>query len=111
MKKVISGLILTSLLVLPVMVLADMIGEGMEEGPPEVDIVDTLINVGNIMFGVLLGVAVIFLIAAAFLFVGSSGDPEKVKKARDMLLYGVIGIVVAAAARGIVSFITDVVIK
>ena len=35
----------------------------------------------------------------------SQGDPAKVKKGRDTLLYGVIGLVVALLAFAIVNFV------
>ena len=35
----------------------------------------------------------------------SSGDPGKVKKAKDVILYGIIGLIVCALAFAIVNFV------
>lgn len=69
---------------------------------------------GNLMGGVLntiyfwLGVvAVGFIIYAAYMYVLSNGDSGKVKKAKDTLLYAVIGIVVVLLAFSITSIVIN----
>jgi len=57
------------------------------------------------ILGVLGVVAVIFIIVGAVNYTVSQGDPGKVKKARDTILYAVIGLIVALLAFAIVSFI------
>ncbi|MFA6136187.1 MAG: pilin [Candidatus Paceibacterota bacterium] len=57
------------------------------------------------VYTILFIVAVLFILIAAFYFITSSGDDTKVKKAKSMLLYAVIGIVVALLSWGIVKFV------
>ena len=98
MKKVLIGITTASLLILPALVLAQDIA-------PDVDIFVALESLTNWMFTLLLIIAVIFLILAAFTFITASGDPDKVGKARNFVLYALIGIAVAVAARGLVSLV------
>ena len=90
MKKVLVSLVLISLLVLPAIASADvwddLFGGGKKE-IPESDVMATLENIANWLFTILLVVAVIFIVVAAFWFVTASGDPDKTKKARDFVLY------------------------
>jgi hypothetical protein len=39
------------------------------------------------------------------MFVTSSGDPGKVKKGKDTILYGIIGLVIALLAYAIINFV------
>ena len=55
------------------------------------------------------GVAsLVTFVYAGFIFLVSAGNPEKVKKAKDTMLYAIIGIVVAMASYAILSFIFKV---
>jgi hypothetical protein len=64
------------------------------------DIIDKIIN-----FILYVGAAIFPIMAsiAGFLFLSSGGDPSKVKKAKDILLYSVIGLFIVLLARGIIS--------
>jgi multisubunit Na+/H+ antiporter MnhB subunit len=50
-------------------------------------------------------VAVFVIVLGGVQFVTASGDPTKVKKAKDAILYGVIGLVIAILAYPIVNFV------
>jgi len=69
-------------------------------------IIDAIIN-----YIFLAGVIIfpIMAIIAGFLFLSSGGDPSKVKKAKDILLYSVIGLFIVLLARGIISVIKSVI--
>ena len=102
MKKVITGLTLASLLAAPAMVLAQ------DEQVPDLtgdELILALETLIDWLFTILLIVAVIFIVLAAFTFVTASGDPDKVGKARNFVLYALIGVAVAVAARGLVAFV------
>ena len=62
-------------------------------------------DITNYLFGILLATAVIFFIIAGFNFVTAQGDPEKVKRARDFVLWAIIGLLVAFVSVGLVNFI------
>lgn len=49
----------------------------------------------------------IMVLIGGFFFVTSAGNPENVKKAKDRIVAGLIGIVVVTIAWAIVRFITD----
>ena len=51
--------------------------------------------------------AVIVIIIGGINYTMSQGDPGKTKKAKDTILYGVIGLIVALAAFAIVHFVLD----
>ena len=50
-------------------------------------------------------VAVVMIILGGVSYATSQGDPQKVKKAKDTILYGIIGLVVALLAFAIVNFV------
>ena len=61
----------------------------------------------NIALGVLGAIAVLIIVIAGFQFALSQGNQEKTKKARQTILYAVVGLVVAIFASVIVNFIID----
>lgn len=65
------------------------------------DVRDVLLTVTNWIFGLLILLAVIFVLIAAFKYLTASGDPEKVKSASNTLIYAAIAVAVALLARGI----------
>lgn len=50
-------------------------------------------------------VAVVVIIISAFFYVTSQGDPSKIKRAKDGILYAVVGLVVVMLAFVITNFI------
>lgn len=77
----------------------------------EFDVPQTALNnsslgtVLNIVFGIMGGVAVIIMLLASLKYITSRGDPGEVAKAKNTILYGAIGLVVAASAFAIVGFV------
>ena len=59
----------------------------------------------NTVFIVVGIITVIVIIIGGINYTTSQGDPGKVKKAKDTILYGVIGLVVALLAFAIVTFV------
>ena len=64
-----------------------------------------LTNILNAVIGSLGIVAVIVIVIGGILYMTSSGDAGKVKKAKDTILYGIIGLVICALAYAIVNFV------
>ncbi len=58
------------------------------------------------LFAVFIIVAAIFFVIAGYQYVTALGDPEKIKKANNAVLYGVIAVAVAAGSRALVWTIT-----
>ena len=70
-------------------------------------IVRTIIQVVIYIVGLL---AVVMIIIGGILYSTSAGDPGKVKKAKDTIMYGIIGLVIAVLAFAIVNFILGAVL-
>ena len=54
-------------------------------------------------------VRIFALIIAGFYFITAQGDPDRLSKARNMVLWALVGVLVAFAARGLVLLIERVV--
>ena len=62
-------------------------------------------NVINVVLGVLAVVAVIAIILGGVQYMTSQGDPQKVKTAKNTIMYAVMGLVIAILAFAIVNFV------
>ena len=72
------------------------------DGKGLMNTVQLIINVALSVLGV---VTVIVIIVGGVTYITSYGDAGKVKKAKDTIMYGVIGLVVALLAFAIVNFV------
>ena len=68
-------------------------------------LIDNITNIINAVIVVLGIVCVIVMIIGGINYMTSSGDAGKVKKAKDTILYGVIGLVICVLAFAIVNFV------
>ena len=90
------------------------VNDGLQKVNPggvNTDLYAMIQNILNWIFGVIGIVAVIMIIIGGFNMMISSGDPGKVKKGKDTILYGIIGLVVAILAFAIVNFVLTNVFK
>ncbi len=110
MKKVLVSLILIGILVIPAIGLAQDVVPVPAPLWGEYNVWDTLDSIFNYLFATLLIVAAIFIIIAAFFFVTAAGDPDKTKKARDFVLYALIGVLVAFLSKGLI-YLVDTIVK
>lgn len=62
----------------------------------------------NTMFFILIGVSVIMVMWAAYLYLTAGDDTEKVHKATKTITYAAIAIIVALIAYGFPSLISDI---
>ena len=69
------------------------------------DLAGNVINIINGVIAVLGLVCVVVMIIGGISYMTSSGDAGKVKKAKDTILYGLIGLVVCVLAFAIVNFV------
>lgn len=67
----------------------------------------TVPKVLSIVFGIAGAISVLVIMIGAFQYITSSGDPQSIKRAKDTILYAVIGLVVCATAFTIVTFVVD----
>ena len=85
--------------------IAEMHNLGEVTGKNEGGLASSVTGIINAVVGVLGIVAVIVIIMGGVGYMTSAGDPGKVKKAKDTILYGVIGLVICALAFVIVNFV------
>ena len=75
----------------------------------------TLINTVSTIINIILGctgmIAVVMIIYGGIQYTISAGESGKVKKAKDTIMYGVVGLVIAILAVPIVNFVIDNVFK
>lgn len=64
-------------------------------------IIRILATLINWIFTILLILATFFIFYAAYLYLTAAGDPEKVKKASNQLIYAAVSIAVAFVAQGV----------
>lgn len=67
---------------------------------------DGVLNTVVTFFLILAGIiSVIMIIIGGYWYVLSAGDPQKVKKAKDTILYAVVGLVISISAWSIIRFV------
>lgn len=67
-------------------------------------LIRTVLNVLSVIVGI---IAVVMIIIGGFQYITSAGSQEKVTKAKNTLLYAIIGLIIVALAQIIVKFILD----
>ena len=80
----------------------NMVSGGAASG---VDVSGTISKITTFIFALLGIVAVFVIILGGFNMMTSSGDQRKIKKGKDTILWGIIGLVVAILAYAIVRFV------
>ena len=104
MKKLSS--FISSLFFLPVVAFAQLEVPAPEEtilADGAIGINDLIVSIGNWLFTILLVLAVLFILLAAYRYL-TSGGGEGVEKAHKMLIYAAVAIAVAFLSQG-VSFV------
>lgn len=81
--------------------------DGLEEagGSGSEPVSKTIQDVINILLYVAGATAVLMIVIGGFRYVTSNGEPAAASKAKNTIIYALIGIVVAAMAYSIVNFI------
>jgi heme/copper-type cytochrome/quinol oxidase subunit 2 len=74
-------------------------------GAPARDLNNTIANIINILSAAVGVIAVIMIIVGGFRYVASSGSQDAIGKAKNTILYAVIGLVIVAFAQIIVHFV------
>ena len=101
--------------VLHAVLLASPIAYAQTARPPKLDIhsTDDLVTkvfcpIINVMFVVLMAVSVIMVIWAAYIYLTSQGDEEKIKKGHKTITYAAIAVAIALLSWGFPSIIASV---
>ena len=106
MKKFLPILALTAL-VFPITVLGQ--AATTPDLPTDAHLLDMIADIANYLFWILLAISIVFIVYAGLLFVTASGNAEQVEKARGIILYAIIGIVIAIIAYAIRTFLLGLV--
>lgn len=67
----------------------------------------TLQTILTIAFGLIGGLAVLFIIIGGLRYIMAQGDPAKISTAKNQILYAAIGLVIAGSAEFIVNYILN----
>lgn len=65
----------------------------------------TLTTVLQIVFGIAGGIALLIVVISGLQFVLSQGDPQRTAKARNAIIYALVGLLVCILAFSIVTFV------
>lgn len=85
----------------PIKVTPDAVGfPSVSLGTGVTSIVSTLLVAAGVL-------AVIFILIGALQYVMSGGDPGSTRRAKDTLLYAIIGLIISISALAIIGFVTD----
>jgi len=118
MKKKIFVLVLLAVLLTPVLALnaannnLDLWGGTQDDvsgalGLGTKDIRTTIASIINVAMGLLGIVAVVLILYGGFTWMLAGGTPDKVEKAKKIIGYGVIGLVIILCAYAIATFVIN----
>lgn len=103
MKKIIlSALILNFFLI---SVVVSQVIPDQPKAPQNVEPVGAANKIFNWVYTVVFVIAAFFILIAAYYFITAGGDSEKISKARNYLLWGVVGVIIGVVAWGLVRFV------
>lgn len=84
----------------------EAIKEGGKANPgASTDLMGNIKLILTAVFSIIGVVSVVMIILGGISYATSQGDPGKVKKGKDTILYGIIGLIVALLAFAIVNFV------
>lgn len=78
---------------------------GNVQGVPTVEADALLLNALNAVYYILASVSVAMIILGGISYATAAGSPDKVRKAKNTVLYAVVGLVIAIAAFSITAFV------
>jgi hypothetical protein len=64
-----------------------------------------LTTVLNIAIGIIATISVLFVVIGGLRYVISDGDPQKAKRAKDTIIYAVVGLLISISAEAIVALV------
>lgn len=70
--------------------------------------VNGILNKATNLLIIVIGIAgVIMIIVGGIKYTLSSGDPKNINSAKDLIIYAIVGMVIAVAAKGIIAFVIN----
>jgi hypothetical protein len=86
----------------PITGLSSISADGLPQPNADTNSIQTILQ---IVFGALGGAAVVMITISGLRYVVSAGNPERIAKAKNGIIYSMVGIAVALAAESIVAFV------
>ncbi|MBI4435118.1 hypothetical protein HY630_00450 [Candidatus Uhrbacteria bacterium] len=80
-------------------------------GLGEADLVDTIAQIIRIALGFLGVISVVIILLGGFKWMTAGGNDDKLKKAKQLLFSGIIGLVIIISAYAIASFVIDSIVS
>ena len=81
------------------------LGEYQDGGIPQVAASHSeLTTILNIAIGIIAAISVLFIMIGGLRYILSDGDPQKASKAKNTIIYAVVGLLIAISAEAIVAF-------
>jgi hypothetical protein len=68
---------------------------------------NTIPNILGIVFGIAGALALLIITVSGLRYILSAGNPEKTAKAKDGIIYALVGLVIAVTAEAIVAFVIN----
>jgi type IV secretory pathway VirB2 component (pilin) len=101
-KSTITGAIAGIIIVIFSRTIATFVYNQVKNNPPLEGVLTTFINS---LLGVTFSIAVLFLIVGGYQYITSTGNPEAIQKAKNTILYSIIGLIIILLSYAIVNFI------
>lgn len=112
MKKILFAILTANALLIPMAGMAldatDAFKIGKESGSATERLLGIVDRIKTFAVGILIALATLFILYAAFLYVTAGAEPKHISQAKDIILYAVIAIVIALLSQVIVGTVTYV---
>lgn len=66
-----------------------------------------VVKISRLLFAIAAGLAITIIIWAGIMYMTSTGDETRIKKAKQILLYGIIGTAIVAASGYIIAMVVE----
>jgi len=87
--------------------LSNVCGDSGSCGLPTTHTDSAIQNVLTIVFGVVGALALLMIVMGGLRYITADGSPEKAAKARDSVIYALVGLTIALIAEAIVNFVIN----
>lgn len=104
-KKSIISLVALGAMLLPLSAFAIILPGSAPAGALNLTTIFTAIL--NLLWVIFIGLAVIMFLVAGFQFVTAQGEPSELKKARDSMIWGVVGIIAGVVAFSLPAIVAN----
>ena len=105
-KKIAFTSAVSALMALPAVILAAFDPGGVPNTVTSINIIDLVDLIFSILWPITVAFFIIMFVLAAYLF-ATARDPEKIKQARNAVIWGIVGVFVALIAFSIVFIIRN----